>query len=149
SSRKLDNGNDDDVVASEESAPTVSLTEDEGDGVAVGISSSAPATVMCDRSKKKRGRKSFAEIQKMEYEEALRKWIEVTDGDDDVTSGGSVSVEVATGVKKRCRKRKTIASSSEIEMALSDKPKCIESQVPKFNKRNSKGIEEESSMCHQ
>ncbi|PNY10778.1 lysine-specific demethylase 3B, partial [Trifolium pratense] len=158
------NGNADDVVAAEKSLfdrekqATLSLTDDE---VAVGVTSAAPATVMRDRSKKKRGRKSFAEIQKMKEEAALRKMIEETDGDDDVTTGGSVSVEVATGVKNRCRKRQTISSSSEIdgfvddqdrseiEMTLSDKPKCIESQVPKFNRRNSKGIEEESSMCHQ
>ncbi|WJX21571.1 hypothetical protein P8452_10985 [Trifolium repens] len=61
---------------------------------------------MNDRNKKKRGRKSFAEIQ--------QKMIEETDGEDEVTSRG------------------------------------IECQAPKFNKkRNSKGIEEESTTCHQ
>ncbi|CAJ2630929.1 unnamed protein product [Trifolium pratense] len=147
------NGNADDVVAAEKSIfdrekqATLLLTDDE---VAVGVTSAAPATVMRDRSKKKRGIKSFAEIQKMKEEAALRKMVEETDGDDDVTTGGSVSVEVATGVKNRCRKRQTISSSSEIdgfvddqdrseiEMTLADKPKCIESQVPKFNRRNSK-----------
>ncbi|KAK2458983.1 lysine-specific demethylase JMJ25 [Trifolium repens] len=105
-------------------AETTSLKDDDvvpvqGDDVAAGDSSSVKvpiAPVIYIRKKKKRGRKSFAEIQKMkEEEEALMKTAEngtneqIGKGDDDVASGGSISAEVANVAteKKRSRKSKT------------------------------------------
>jgi hypothetical protein len=104
-------------------AETTSLKYDvvsvEGDDVAAGDSSSVKvpvAPVLYRRRKKKRGRKSFAEIAKIkEEEEALMKTAEngtneqTGEGDDDVAAGGSISVEVANVAteKKRRRKRKT------------------------------------------
>jgi hypothetical protein len=105
-------------------AETTSLKDDDvvpvqGDDVAAGDSSSVKvpiAPVIYIRKKKKRGRKSFAEIQKMkEEEEALMKTEEngtneqIGKGDDDVASGGSISAEVANVAteKKRSRKSKT------------------------------------------
>ncbi|GAU18062.1 hypothetical protein TSUD_51730 [Trifolium subterraneum] len=162
------NGNGDDVTVAAEKQSTVQ-TLDNGNGddaIAVVAEDPAPAKVMNDRNKKKRGRKSIAETQKMKEEAALRKMIEETDGDDDdVKSGGSVSAEFATSVKKR---RIIVFSSSEEENEEAEQErendeaaeegenggkhelKCIESQVAKFNRRNSKGIEEGSSRwCHQ
>ncbi|GAU18061.1 hypothetical protein TSUD_51720 [Trifolium subterraneum] len=150
------NGNGDDVTVAAEKQSTVQ-TLDNGNGddaIAVVAEDPAPAKVMNDRNKKKRGRKSIAETQKMKEEAALRKMIEETDGDDDdVKSGGSVSAEFATSVKKR---RIIVFSSSEEENEEAEQErendeaaeegenggkhelKCIESQVAKFNRRNSK-----------
>ncbi|GAU18065.1 hypothetical protein TSUD_51760 [Trifolium subterraneum] len=117
--------------------------------VAAGDSSSVKvpvAPVMYGRrKKKKRGRKSFAEIERMKKErEALMKTSEdgtkeeTGKGDDDVAAEGSISVEVGPSVtgKKRGRKRKTekevetgegadvaVEDSGSVDVRKSERPK--------------------------
>ncbi|GAU18064.1 hypothetical protein TSUD_51750 [Trifolium subterraneum] len=112
----------DDTVATQESdtdfgAKTASLKYND---VAVGYSSSVkptPATTMFGKMKKKRGRKSFAEIQKMEEEEenvkkrGRKKKVIVDSVENDVVEEGeNVKKEEK---KKPGRKRKKIFSSGE------------------------------------
>jgi len=93
----------------------------EGDDIAARDSSSgkaAEAIMKCGRKKKKRGRKSFAEIEKMKRdEEALlgNKIKEETgEGDNDVAAGGSSSFQLKR--KRRGRKRKAAKETTENEV---------------------------------
>jgi hypothetical protein len=131
-----DDERDDVVEAAEESIPdrekqdmhvgaktVVSLSKDdegsvEGDNIAARDSSSAKAAaaiMKCGRKKKKRGRKSFAEIEKMkrDAEALLGNRIKEETGKD-VVAGGSSSFQLVR--KRRGRKRKAEKETTKNEV---------------------------------